>query len=171
MGLLTHLTYEGIWVDFGKNADLVAAEQSQIHAAYPRLRMAHHLAEEVLAHGARSETAAPPYALAFHLAQERAADGITTMERGVVGGPWGVAKSPHRRCHVPIPYLKQFLASRDSRGVNHEKRSQAVSDFAEFTFRAQPGFDEALAREIVTGSIPVRTIVMYCFDPRAAGAA
>ncbi|MCX4409854.1 HD domain-containing protein [Streptomyces sp. NPDC059837] len=89
MGLLTHLTYEGIWVDFGKNADLVAAEQSQIHAAYPRLRMAHHLAEEVLAHGARSETAAPPYALAFHLAQERAADGITTMERGVVGGPWG----------------------------------------------------------------------------------
>ncbi|MFD8818248.1 carbonic anhydrase [Streptomyces sp. NPDC059627] len=46
-----------------------------------------------------------------------------------------------------------------------------MSGFAEFTFRAQPGFDEALAREIVTGSIPVRTIVMYCFDPRAAGAA
>ncbi|MFJ8786941.1 HD domain-containing protein [Streptomyces sp. NPDC102476] len=89
LGLLTHLTYEGIWVDFGKNADLVAEEQKQIHAAYPRLRMAHHLAEQVLAHGARSETAAPPYALAFHLAQERAADGTTSMERGVVGGPWG----------------------------------------------------------------------------------
>ncbi|MFJ8028378.1 HD domain-containing protein [Streptomyces sp. NPDC096311] len=89
LGLLTYLTYEGIWVDFGKNADLVAEEQKQIHAAYPRLRMAHHLAEQVLAHGARSETAAPPYALAFHLAQERAADGVTTMERGVVGGPWG----------------------------------------------------------------------------------
>ncbi|WP_427924347.1 HD domain-containing protein [Streptomyces sp. cg40] len=89
LGLLTYLTYEGVWIDFGKNVDLVAEEQSRIHAAYPRLRMVHHLAEEVLAHGARSETAAPPYALAFHLAQERAADGVTTMERGVVGGPWG----------------------------------------------------------------------------------
>ncbi|WP_063647586.1 MULTISPECIES: HD domain-containing protein [Streptomyces] len=89
MGLLTYLTYEGIWIDFGKNADLVAEEQSRIHAAYPRLEMARHLADEVLAHGARSETAAPPYALAHHLAQERAADGVTSMERGVVNGPWG----------------------------------------------------------------------------------
>lgn len=46
-----------------------------------------------------------------------------------------------------------------------------MSNFAEFTFRAQPGYNEAAAREIVTRSIPVRTIAMYCFDPRAAGAA
>lgn len=89
MGLLTYLTYEGVWIDFGKNADLVAGEQSRIHAAYPRLQMVRHLADEVLAHGARSETAAPPWALAYHLAQERAADGVTSMERGVVNGPWG----------------------------------------------------------------------------------
>ncbi|MDT0541383.1 MULTISPECIES: HD domain-containing protein [Streptomyces] len=89
MGLLTYLTYEGVWIDFGKNADLVAEEQRKIHAAYPRLEMISNLADEVIAHGARSETAAPPYALAYHLAQERKADGVTTMERGVVNGPWG----------------------------------------------------------------------------------
>ncbi|MFK0112931.1 HD domain-containing protein [Streptomyces sp. NPDC091217] len=89
MGLLTCLTYEGIWIDFGKNADLVAGEQGLIHAAYPRLEMVRHLTDVVLAHGARSETAAPPYAMAHHLAQERAADGFTTMERGVINGPWG----------------------------------------------------------------------------------
>ncbi|WP_063611404.1 HD domain-containing protein [Streptomyces sp. 142MFCol3.1] len=88
MGLLTLLTYEGIWIDFGKNADLVTEEQTRIHAAYPRLQMVRHLADEVLAHGARSETAAPPYALTYQLAQERAADGVTSMERGVINGPW-----------------------------------------------------------------------------------
>ncbi|MGW2052058.1 carbonic anhydrase [Streptomyces sp. NPDC001858] len=46
-----------------------------------------------------------------------------------------------------------------------------MSDFAEFTFRGLPGYDEAAVREIITSVIPVRTIVMYCFDPRAAGAA
>ncbi|MFF2123836.1 hypothetical protein ACFVW1_00250 [Streptomyces olivochromogenes] len=46
-----------------------------------------------------------------------------------------------------------------------------MSDFAEFTFRAQPGYNEAVAREIITSVIPVRTIAMYCFDPRAGGAA
>lgn len=46
-----------------------------------------------------------------------------------------------------------------------------MSNFAEFTFRGLPDYSEQAAREIVTGSIPVRTIVMYCFDPRAAGAA
>ncbi|MER7789846.1 hypothetical protein [Streptomyces sp. NPDC097640] len=86
---MTYLTYEGVWIDFGRNADLVAEEQGEIHAAYPRLEMISNLADEVIAHGARSETAAPPYALAYHLAQERKADGVTTMERGVVNGPWG----------------------------------------------------------------------------------
>lgn len=89
MGLLTYLTYEGVWIDFGKHFDLVAKEQRQIHAAYPRLEMVRHLTDEVLAHGAHSETAAPPYAIAYHLAREREADGVTIMERGVVNGPWG----------------------------------------------------------------------------------
>ncbi|MFF4831828.1 carbonic anhydrase [Streptomyces sp. NPDC001315] len=46
-----------------------------------------------------------------------------------------------------------------------------MSNFAEFTFRGQPGYNEAAVRKIITSVIPVRTIVMYCFDPRAAGAA
>ncbi|MEV4976508.1 carbonic anhydrase [Streptomyces scopuliridis] len=45
-----------------------------------------------------------------------------------------------------------------------------MSDFVEFTFRGQPGYSEPAAREIITSSIPVRTIAIYCFDPRAAGA-
>lgn len=44
-----------------------------------------------------------------------------------------------------------------------------MSNFAEFTFRAQPGYSEPAARELLTSSIPVRTIAVYCFDPRAAG--
>lgn len=60
MGLLTYLTYEGIWMDFGKHFGLVAKEQRQIHAAFPRIEWVRHFAEKVLAHGARSETAAPP---------------------------------------------------------------------------------------------------------------
>ncbi|MEV6591711.1 carbonic anhydrase [Streptomyces acidicola] len=46
-----------------------------------------------------------------------------------------------------------------------------MSDFVEFTFRGQPGYSEPTAREIITSSIPVRTIAIYCFDPRAADAA
>ncbi|MDT0541384.1 carbonic anhydrase [Streptomyces lonegramiae] len=46
-----------------------------------------------------------------------------------------------------------------------------MSGYTEFTFQGQPGYDEAAAREIIASVIPVRTIAMYCFDPRAAGAA
>ncbi|MGV9385927.1 hypothetical protein ACWDRB_59685 [Nonomuraea sp. NPDC003707] len=46
-----------------------------------------------------------------------------------------------------------------------------MSNFVEFTFRGQPGYSEPAVREIVTSSIPVRTIAIYCFDPRAAGVA
>ncbi|WP_326614384.1 hypothetical protein OIE62_00725 [Streptomyces scopuliridis] len=89
MGLLTYLTYEGIWMDFGKHFGLVAKEQRQIHAAFPRIEWVRHFAEKVLAHGARSETAAPPYALAYHLARERETHGVTSLERDVADGPWG----------------------------------------------------------------------------------
>ena len=44
-----------------------------------------------------------------------------------------------------------------------------MSKFVEFTFRAQPGYSEPAARELLTSSIPVKTIAIHCFDPRAAG--
>ncbi|MEU8150598.1 carbonic anhydrase [Nonomuraea sp. NPDC048901] len=46
-----------------------------------------------------------------------------------------------------------------------------MSNFVEFTFSGQPGYSEPAVRKIVTSSIPVRTIAIYCFDPRAAGVA
>ncbi|WP_433519092.1 hypothetical protein ACQP2T_28375 [Nonomuraea sp. CA-143628] len=46
-----------------------------------------------------------------------------------------------------------------------------MSNFVEFTFSGQPGYSEPAVREIVTSAIPARTIAIYCFDPRAAGAA
>ncbi|MFG1964836.1 carbonic anhydrase [Nonomuraea sp. NPDC049028] len=46
-----------------------------------------------------------------------------------------------------------------------------MSNFVEFTFSGQPGYSEPTVRKIVTSSIPVRTIAIYCFDPRAAGVA
>ncbi|MFE3830426.1 carbonic anhydrase [Streptomyces sp. NPDC059092] len=46
-----------------------------------------------------------------------------------------------------------------------------MSGFSEFTFRGQSDSSEPAAREIITSSIPVRTIAIYCFDPRAADAA
>ncbi|MFE3830425.1 HD domain-containing protein [Streptomyces sp. NPDC059092] len=60
MGLLTRLTYEGIWMDFGKHFDLAAREQEQIHSAYPRLGWVRHFADEVIAHDPAPRPPRPP---------------------------------------------------------------------------------------------------------------
>ncbi|MEW1780518.1 HD domain-containing protein [Streptomyces sp. NPDC086777] len=88
-GLLTVLAYEGIYIDFGKNADLVSEWAERIHDTYPRLKMARTLTDMVLAHAALSEGAAPRYGIAWELVRERAAEGMTFMERAVAAGPWG----------------------------------------------------------------------------------
>ncbi|MER6082346.1 HD domain-containing protein [Streptomyces sp. NPDC001833] len=88
-GLIARLTYEGIYIDFGKNAGLVTEWATRVHDAFPRLKMVRSLTDVIVAHAALSENAAPRYGIAFNLIREREADGETFMERTVSGGPWG----------------------------------------------------------------------------------
>lgn len=41
--------------------------------------------------------------------------------------------------------------------------------FNAYAFSAQPGYDETKVRKEFAELMPLRTIVIYCFDPRAAG--
>jgi carbonic anhydrase len=43
-----------------------------------------------------------------------------------------------------------------------------MPNFQEFSFKAQPGFNEAEFLKIFPSAIPLRTLVIHCFDPRAA---
>ncbi|WP_316770616.1 HD domain-containing protein [Streptomyces sasae] len=88
-GLIARLTYEGIYIDFGKNAGLVTEWATRVHDAFPRLKMVRSLTDVIVAHAALSENAAPRYGIAFNLIRERETDGETFMERTVSGGPWG----------------------------------------------------------------------------------
>ncbi len=47
--------------------------------------------------------------------------------------------------------------------------SGTSSAFQAFVFSAQPDYVEAETREAFAKLMPLRTIVIYCFDPRAAG--
>ncbi len=42
-------------------------------------------------------------------------------------------------------------------------------DFSSYVFSAQPGYDETSMRAEFAELMPLKTIVIYCFDPRAAG--
>lgn len=42
-----------------------------------------------------------------------------------------------------------------------------MGQFTEFAFNAQPGFDEAGMRKAFSQAVPMRTVVIYCLDPRA----
>ena len=44
-----------------------------------------------------------------------------------------------------------------------------MHDFEAFAFNKQPGFDEAATRKAFSKAVPLRTIVVYCYDPRAVG--
>ncbi|MET0701496.1 MAG: carbonic anhydrase [Mycobacterium sp.] len=37
-----------------------------------------------------------------------------------------------------------------------------------FVYSQQPGYDEAATRAAFAGAVPLKTIVIYCYDPRAA---
>lgn len=41
--------------------------------------------------------------------------------------------------------------------------------FDRFAFSAAPGYDEASTREAFSHAVPLRTLVIHCYDPRAAG--
>ncbi|MFI5588458.1 HD domain-containing protein [Amycolatopsis sp. NPDC051758] len=85
-GLLAYLTREGVGIDFGRNAHVVAGSHEDIHAAYPRLSMVSTLVDAIVEHAARAEAAAPRYSIAGELLRERRAAGVTELERA--GSPW-----------------------------------------------------------------------------------
>src|SRR5499425_3665676 len=43
-----------------------------------------------------------------------------------------------------------------------------MGKFDRYAFSAQPSFDEAATRKAFSKAIPLKTIVIYCYDPRAA---
>src|SRR4051812_17089893 len=44
-----------------------------------------------------------------------------------------------------------------------------MGTFDAFTFSKQPGFDEAATRAAFKTAVPLQTVVIYCYDPRAVG--
>jgi carbonic anhydrase len=43
-----------------------------------------------------------------------------------------------------------------------------MSKYDRFAFSAQPSFNEAATREAFSHAVPLKTLVIYCYDPRAA---
>jgi carbonic anhydrase len=43
-----------------------------------------------------------------------------------------------------------------------------MSNFDRYAFSANPSFDEAETREAFSHAVPLKTLVIYCYDPRAA---
>jgi carbonic anhydrase len=43
-----------------------------------------------------------------------------------------------------------------------------MGKFDRYAFSAQPAFDEAATREAFSHAVPLKTLVIYCYDPRAA---
>jgi HD domain len=67
-GLLTYLTYKGVFIDAGRIADAVAEElRNEVLRAYPKPTEGPYIAEAIIAHAKRSPAAAPPGSLAAHL--------------------------------------------------------------------------------------------------------
>jgi hypothetical protein len=67
-GLLTYLTYKGVFIDVGRLADAIAdGLQKEVLSAYPRPNEGSHIADAIVAHARRSPAAAPPGSLAAHL--------------------------------------------------------------------------------------------------------
>jgi carbonic anhydrase len=44
---------------------------------------------------------------------------------------------------------------------------ESMGKFDHYTFSAQPSFNEAATREAFSRAVPLRTLVIYCYDPRA----
>lgn len=89
-GLLAYLTREGVGIDFGRNAHVVADRHERIHEQHPRLSMVPSLVDAIVEHAARAEgAAAPRYSIAGELVRERGEAGVTELERAAAGCPWG----------------------------------------------------------------------------------
>jgi hypothetical protein len=67
-GLLTYLTYKGVFIDAGRITDALADELRQhVLNAYPKPSDGPYIRDAIIAHGQRSPSAAPPGSLAAHL--------------------------------------------------------------------------------------------------------
>src|SRR2546423_3099584 len=67
-GLLTYLTYKGVFIDAGLLADAVAdGLRGEVLNAYPKRTARRYLAEAIIEHANRSPAAAPPGSLAAYL--------------------------------------------------------------------------------------------------------
>jgi len=67
-GLLTYLTYKGVFIDAGALADAVAdGLRKEVFNAFPRPPAGRYLADAIIAHANRSPAAAPPGSLAAYL--------------------------------------------------------------------------------------------------------
>ena len=67
-GLLTYLTYNGVFIDAGRITDALADElHEQVMNAYPKPSDGPYIRDAIIAHGQRSPSAAPPGSLAAHL--------------------------------------------------------------------------------------------------------
>jgi len=72
-GLLTCLTYKGVFTDAGQFTDLPEDLRQQVFTAYPRPAGDTSIRDAIVAHARRSPAAAPPYSIAAELLrQERA---------------------------------------------------------------------------------------------------
>ena len=41
-----------------------------------------------------------------------------------------------------------------------------MGKFDRYAFSAQPSFDEAATRKAFSKAVPLKTLVIYCYDPR-----
>ena len=47
--------------------------------------------------------------------------------------------------------------------------TQRANEFDAYAFSKQPGYDERAVRREFAKAVPLRTVVVYCYDPRAVG--
>jgi len=47
--------------------------------------------------------------------------------------------------------------------------TRLANEFAAYAFAKQPGYDERTFRRAFAKAVPLRTVVVYCYDPRAVG--
>jgi HD domain len=67
-GLLTYLTYKGVFIDAGRLTGVVADElHKDVLDAYPNPAARRYIADAIIAHANRSSAAAPPGSLAAYL--------------------------------------------------------------------------------------------------------
>ncbi len=46
---------------------------------------------------------------------------------------------------------------------------QPIGTFDAYAFSKQPGYDELTVRKEFAKAVPLKTVVIYCYDPRAVG--